>query len=170
MSDDTIIEPIKIPGMQVTFQSPLSPDGKGINFVLACDALINPKALDERLDVIAAAARRQAAFEELPIVKQSLYANRRLLETARKERAKQAAALHHKLELVQAGRRGQADPTKHAPQDVNALAQHDNRILQIEGQIEGASARLPYLQAIIEGRDPPELFPDEGQPERDAAD
>ena len=31
--------------------------------------------------------------------------------------------------------------------------------MEINGQIEGARAAIPYLEAVIAGRDPPELYP-----------
>jgi len=161
MSEDaTIVESVKIPGMQIASKIPLSPDGKELNFVTFVDALIPLEALNERLDVIAKAGRRQAAIEELPIVKQSLAANLKLLAKEIEARAHAAAALDIKLRVV-GGNRRNPDATRHAPQDVNALAQHDNRITQIRGQIEGTRQRIPYLESIIAGEEPPEIADDE---------
>jgi hypothetical protein len=55
------------------------------------------------------------------------------------------------------------------PQDVNALAQFDQRIMEINGQIEGARAAIPYLEAVIAGEEPPELYPDAANDQREAA-
>ena len=154
--DHVVSQRVEIPGMQITFGGPLSPDNKGLTFVLAADALIPELELNDRLDVVGRAFRRQAAIEELPIIKQSLYANRKLLATARAEKAAHEARMGGRVEQLGARRRGAVQAT---PQDVNALSQHDQRILQIQGQIEGAEARIPYLQALVDGEKPPELFP-----------
>ena len=158
MSDKekNIVERVEVPGMQITFGGPLSPDNKGLTFVIAADALIPELALNERLDIVGRAFRRQAAFEELPIVKQSLHANRELLKKAKMELASHKARMDAREAQLMVNRRQKVDPN---PQDVNALSQHDQRILQIEGQIEGAKARIPYLEAIIAGDEPPEPFP-----------
>lgn len=151
MSDDKVVSrSIEIPGMQITFGGPISPDNKGLTFVIAADALIPQLALRERLDVVGQEFRRQAAIEELPIVKQSLEANTKLLETAKRDRAKHQAQMNGRIEQLSAKRRSEAQAT---PQDVNALSQHDQRILQIEGQIEGAKQRIPYLEALIRGEE-----------------
>jgi len=164
MSEDrTVVEQVPVPGMQITFQAPLSPDGKGINFVLALPAEITEGDLDLRLDLIGKATRRQQAIEELPIVKQSLYSNLKLLQTARKEHA--AAQARH--EAKAAARNKNLRNQVELPSD---LAQHDARILQIEGQIAGARTRIPYLEAIIAGREPPELFPLSANDKAEAAD
>lgn len=164
MSEDKVIsQAIEIPGMQITFGGPISPDNKGLTFVLAADALISPLALRERLDTVAAEFRRQAAIEELPIVRQSLAANQKLLKTAIHDRATHVAQMNGRVEQLAGRRRSEV----HAPpQDVNALSQHDNRILQIEGQIEGAKQRIPYLEALRAGVEPPDP---EGEPVRMAA-
>ncbi len=163
-NESNVVERVAIPGMQITFQSPLSPDGKGLNFVIACESTIASGDLDQRLDLIAAAVRRQQAVEELPIVKQSLSANLKLLKTAKKEQATAVARHEAKAATRNKGLRNQVELP------ASDLVQHDNRILQIEGQIAGAQTRIPYLEALIEGREPPELFPVSAKDQAEAAD
>ncbi len=158
MTDKAIeVRATEIPGMRVTFQGPISPDGVGMAFEMVADSTIHPDDLNKSLDMMFDARRRLAAREELPIVKQSLHANTLLLKTAELDRARHKAQMTGRVEKIAPRRRDQVEPN---PQDVNALSQHDQRILQIAGQIEGARARIPYLEAIIEGREPPELFPE----------
>jgi hypothetical protein len=160
VSDDkTILAPVEVPGMQITFQSPVGPIGKGINFVMSAAADISSDDLNRRLDVIAAAARRQDAFEQLRLDQQSLAANQKLLAKVRKDRAGAQARLDGRLEIVGGSRRRPVDPTKAAPHDVSAVAQHDQRILEIEGQIAGCLERIPFWQAIIRGEEPIDLDP-----------
>lgn len=157
MSDDVVIEPVPIPGMQISFQSPIGPAGKGISFVLSADALISAGVLNERLDIVAAAARRQDAFEQLRLDQQSLAANRKLL--AKRQAQRNAVRLSHeaKLELVPPGgkpRRRPQDATQADPHGIAALAQHDQAILEIEGQIAGCEERIPFWKAILRGEEP----------------
>ena len=146
----------EVPGMRVTFQGPLSPDGLGIAFEAAVDSTTSRADLDELLDRIGGARRRQAAIEELPIVQQSLHANRELLKTARREKAAHEARMGGRIATLSGKRRSEVMPNM---QDQNALAQHDNRILQIEEQIERAKARIPYLEALRDGKEPPDPWP-----------
>ncbi len=151
----TIEMPVAIPGMKVTVQGPISPDGQQLAFEMPVDAMLstNQVALDARLDVLTAALRRQRAIEELPLTKQSLHINRGLLITAREEQAKAVARSLGNVVRLSQNRRREADPL---PGDVNAISQYDQRILQIEGQIKQAEARIPYLEAIIAHEDPPD--------------
>src|SRR6185503_1198460 len=119
MSEDrAVVEQVPVPGMQITFQAPVSPDGKRMEFVLACPAEITEGDLDARLDLIAKATRRQQAIEELPIVKQSLHSNIRLLQIARKEHATAVARHEAKAAARNKNLRNQVE----LPSD---LAQHD---------------------------------------------
>ncbi len=155
MSDDkTILAPVEVPGMQINFQSPIGPSGKIIAFVLGVDALASKEYLDERLDVLAGAARRQDAFEQLRLDQNSLAANRKLLAKAKAARNAAQHGLDAKLTLVGASRRREPDPTKVAPHDVNAVMQHDQRITEIEGQIAGCEERIPFWKAILRGEEP----------------
>ncbi len=157
MSDKTIVAPVEIPGMQITFQSPVGPSGKGISFVGAVPLDCTLNDLNERLDVIAAAARRQDAFEQLRLDQNSLAANRKLLAKARAARTAVQHTLDSKLSVVGGTRRNAPDATRVAPGEVNAVAQHDQRILEIEGQIAGCEERIPFWKAILLGREPLDL-------------
>jgi hypothetical protein len=158
MSEDkTMVTPVEIPGMQISFQSPVGPSGKGISFVLAADALIPAGALNERLDIIAAAARRQDAFEQLRLDQNSLAANRKLLAKARAARRAAQHTLDGKLSVVGDTRRRAPDASRVAPGEVNAVMQHDQRILEIEGQIAGCEERIPFWKAILRGEEPLDL-------------
>ncbi len=153
MTDKAIeVRATEVPGMQIEFQGPIGPDGLGVGFRIAADATISLDELNERLDTVAGALRRQRAMEQLPLEKQRLSANLKLLKTAEIDRARHKAQMSGRV--IQ--RRGGA---VEMPQDVNALAQFDQRIMEINGQIEGARAAIPYLEAVIAGREPPELYP-----------
>lgn len=158
MSDDkTILAPIEVPGMQINFQSPVGPSGKVIAFVLGVDALTPLGALNDRLDIIARAVRRQDAGEQLLLDRNHLAANRKLLAKAKAARDATARAHEGKLTLVGASRRREPDPTRIDPHGVSALSQHDQRIVEIEGQIAGCEERIPFWEGILRGGDPLDL-------------
>lgn len=161
MSDEEkiVVQPVEVPGMQITFQSPIGPTGKGMSFVLSADALIPAGALNERLDIIAAAARRQDAFEQLRLDQQSLAANRKLLAKAKAAMSAAQVQLDGKLSVVGGSRRREPDATKVAPHDVNAVSQHQQRVLEIEGQIAGCEERIPFWKAILRGEEPLDIEP-----------
>jgi hypothetical protein len=157
MSDKVVeVRATEIPGMRIKFSAPISPDGAGMEFEVGVDATIDRPELDLLLDTVASARRRQAAIEELPLERQGLYRNSELLKIARREKAAHEARMGARLTALGARRRGEVMPN---PQDVNALSQHDNRIMQIEEQIERAKARIPYLEALIDNREPPDYLP-----------
>jgi hypothetical protein len=158
LSDKTIsVDATLIPGMKITVQGPISPDGQTLAFELPVDALLSRPMLDERLDVLTGALRRQRAIEELPLTKASLVTNLGLYAAQRKARATHEAAMNARIAARSANRRVEAEA---AAGDVNALSQFDARLAQIDGQIKLARARIPYLEAIIAGDEPPELFPE----------
>ena len=168
MSDKTVLAPVEIPGMQITFQSPVGPSGKGISFVLAADSLIETDDLNRRLDVIAAAARRQDAFEQLRLDQNSLAANRKLLAKARAARSAAQHMLDGKISALPP-RRNAPDAARVAPGEVNAVAQHDQRILEIEGQIAGCEERIPFWKATLRGEEPLDLEPGPANDHAEAA-
>jgi hypothetical protein len=143
--------------MQISFQSPIGPAGKGISFVLSADALIPVETLNERLDIVAAAARRQDAFEQLRLDQQSLAANRKLLAKRQAQRNAVRIAHESKLSVVGGTRRREPDATKLDPHGIAALSQHDQAILEIEGQIAGCEERIPFWKAILRGEEPLDL-------------
>jgi hypothetical protein len=163
MSNKTIVAPVEIPGMQISFQSPVGPSGKGISFVGAVPIDCSLDDLNERLDVIAAAARRQDAFEQLRLDQNSLAANKKLLAKAKAARGAAQNVLEGKLTVVGDTRRRAPDATRVAPGELNAVMQHDQRIVEIEGQIVGCEERIPFWKAILRGEEPLDL----GEPAND---
>lgn len=155
MSDDKIVvEPVEIPGMQITFQSPIGPNGKGMSFVLSADALISREVLDERLDIIAGAARRQDAYEQLLLDRTHLAANLKLLAKAKAALSAAKATIESKVTAINKDKRVQVAATAAAPHALNAASQHEQRIIEIEGQIAGCEERIPRWEAILRGADP----------------
>jgi hypothetical protein len=153
------VRAIEIPGMQIKFTAPFSPDGDGIEFVVAVDSTIDRADLDELLDRIRSAHDRQAAIKELPLLRQNLHGNRNLLRMARREKAAHEAGMSARYAQLRAGGHGRGRSEVQAnPQDVNALSQHDQRIIKIEEEIKRAEARVPYLEAIVAGKEPPDPF------------
>lgn len=154
-SDKTVLAPVEVPGMQITFQSPIGPTGKGVNFIFGIDVLTPEERGNELLDKVARWARRQDAFEQLLLDQHSLAANRKLLAKTRAARTAAQSGLDAKVVAIKGGggRPREVDPTRVAPQDVNAVMQHDQRIVEIEGQIAGCEERIPRWRAIIAGQD-----------------
>lgn len=155
MSEQTVAvnrRGVAIPGVEITYQATLI-DGKQLAFVLAEDATISREDLDELLDRYVGASRRQQAIEELPLVRANLSSNRKLLLLQRRERAKAEGGSHARMALVGSARR---NPRPMPVGDENAVAQFDARIAQIETQIKHAELRIPYLEALIDRREPPD--------------
>ena len=144
-----------VPGMRITLQGPIAPDGKSMAWEIVEDQTLDQKDLDEILDRAWSATRRQSAIEELPIVEASLYKCRKLIITARKERAMAAAA----QEAARSSNPRRNPRVMENPQEATRLAQYDARILQIEEQIIVDEARIPYLEAIIARKEPPSPLP-----------
>lgn len=155
MAGDKVVEmrATEVPGMRIIFQGPISPDGLGVSFDVAVDATIDRPELDLLLDTVAGARRRQAAVEELPLVRQNLRAKTEQLKTARREKADHEARMAAREAALSNRRRV---PVPANMQDQTNLQQHVNTILQIEEQIELCKVRIPYLEAIIAGDDPPD--------------
>lgn len=147
-----------IAGMKVTYQIQIG-DGRGIAFEAAVEVGYPREMLNELLDRIGGAAERRQALYELPMVKAGLHANKELLKSQREERAKTHALVMAKLQHIKERDPRGRDREMPAP-DANAVAQFDGRILDLQRQIKNAELRIPYLEAIIAGEDPPELFPE----------
>jgi len=140
--DKTIVVPIEIPGMQITFRSQIGPFSKEMSFALGVDALISVGALNERLDIIAAAGRRQDAFEQLERDRQSLAANKKLLPEAQakraeleKDRAKAVEAMAARQQAVAPNRRVKPDTPQAAPFDISLLASLDRDIKEQDKKV-----------------------------------
>lgn len=158
MSDDEKypgMRAVAVPGMRITLQGPISPDGKTMAWEIVEDQTASVGDLDELMDRAWSVQRRQSAIEELPIVKESLYKNRMLIVTARKERA--MAVAQQEAARDRTPRRNPREVQN--PQDQQRLMQYDGRVLQIEEQIILCEARIPYLEALIARADPPESLP-----------
>lgn len=155
----------EIPGMRVTYQIAIG-DGRTVAYEAAVDSTIAREDLDELLDRCGDAAERRQAVFELPLVRASLWSNRQLLATERVSRARAQAESEGRVAQLSRGRRADVPLP---PSDVNRIAQYDARLLQIEAQIKSAEARIPYLEAIIARREPPDLFPELAADMREAA-
>jgi hypothetical protein len=156
MTDKAVeVRAIAIPGMKIKYSAPLSTDGDGIEFEMAVDSTIHRDDLDELLDKVAGAHRRQAATRELPLLRQLLHKDRKLLPIARRKAADHDAAMTARAVALGANRRREVQPNL---QDVNGLQQLNKDVLAIEEAIKLAEVRIPYLEAIIAGKEPPDPF------------
>ena len=165
--DKTIVQPVEIPGMQITFLSPIGPHGKSVNFMLSAESDVGFDDLNKKLDVIAAAIRRQDAFEQLRMDQNSLSANLKLLPTVTAKRdkllearVKMLATMESKLHFVAPGHR-RPQQTQASPQDISMLATYERDIekeekliFEIEAVIVGCQERIPFWKAILRGEEP----------------
>ena len=152
MTKATVVEA----GIGITYQFTL--DGaQTLAFEIAAASTMPRADLDEILDRIGGAAERRQAILEMPICKMNLLTNLRMLENQREGRAKAVAEAKARAEVRSINRR---NPVQMAQGDENAIAEFDKRIMQIEGSIKTGRMRIPYLEALIERRPPPDLFPD----------
>ncbi len=151
---------LAVAGLGLTYQGTLL-DGQTLAFETTVDATMDRKDLDDCLDAWIGACDRQQAKKELPLVKAGLYANKATLRDQERAKAKLAAEIDARQVIERRNKR----PT---PEGATAgLQQFDQRIQQLKAAIATSSARIPYLEAIIARKEPPELFP---QPDRDLED
>ena len=159
--------------MQITFQSPIGPHGKGISFILGVDVLSSRERLNEVMDNIAFVARRQDAFEQLRLDQNSLFANRKLIVQVKDKRAalvvdrdRMAAEMRARaVPIVVSNRRHRIEAAPQAaPHDISMLASlerdikdKDEKIFEIEGLIVGCEERIPFWKAILRGEEPLDL-------------
>lgn len=156
MSDKTFSVPATaIPGMRVTYQVQIG-DGQAIAYEVGVDATTSREDLDELFDRVGGAAARRKAVFDLPLTQLSLNGAKQMLEQQRKERAKAIATQELHVIKMSENRRNSAQATQ---VDVMAVAQFDQRIMQLERQIVQDERMVEYLQAIVDRRTPPELFP-----------
>ena len=144
----------EIPGMRIIYQTPLADDGKGISYEAAVDTTISQDDLDELLDRVSEASRRQMAFDQIRISKESLHAAKKKLANALTERAHAIAMLNRHVERMSVNRRGPVDPTT---QDANSVKQWDETVAAARNDIVLAEWRIPYWEAIRDRKTPPEL-------------
>lgn len=165
MSDKIEKSGLAIGGLGITYQATII-DGKTLAFETAVDQTMDRKELDEFMDTFIGAAKRQQAIEELPLVKQSLHANKATLAAQIRARAEIIAGAQARMGKANENRRVAREMSDG---DKGSIAQFDQRISQLKTAIAAAEARVPYLEAIIDRRDPPEMFPVLGADEAEAA-
>jgi hypothetical protein len=157
VSDDRTfsVPAIAIPGMRVTYQVQIG-DGQTIAYEVGVDATIAREDLDELFDRVGGAAARRKAVFDLPLTELSLAGAKAMLVQQRKAHAAAVATQEAHIQRMSENRRNQAQATQ---VDVMAVAQFDQRIMQLERQIVQDTRMVEYLKAIIAGETPPELFP-----------
>lgn len=153
---------LAIGALGLTYQAELLP-GKTLAFETAVDATMGREELDGYMDDWIGACKRQAALEELPLVIQSLHANRMRLRDEEKKRAvlvanSQARERLRASERPHGTRRDRAEPLAESGDAAN-LAQADQMIANVRSAIRSAEARIPYLRALVAREEPPEPFP-----------
>jgi hypothetical protein len=172
--DKTVVQPVEIPGMQIKFESPLGPHGKTLSVITVAGTDEDLGSLNQRLDIIAAAARRQDAFEQLRMDQNALIANRKLLPTVRakrdkllEDRKKLLATMESKLHFVAPGQR-RPQQTQASPQDISMLAtferdidKEDKLVFEVEAAIIGCEERIPFWKKLLRGEEPLDLDDDE---------
>ena len=151
MSDKVEVRATEVPGMQIEFQGPIGPGGLGVGFRIMVDQTIAREDLDELFDRVDGARRRLVAREQLPLERRRLVVATENLEKAKVARATHLAQMNGRVAQLQKTRRNEVMAN---PQDMNALAGHDQRIAQLEFDIEDAKATIPYLEALLKGEDP----------------
>ena len=155
MTDKAIeVRATEIPGMRISYQGPVDADGRGLSFEIIADQTIAREDLDEVLDRVAEASRRQMAFDQLRISKEKLRASKLQLDMALKERARAYAILEGHVQKLSQVRRGQVQATA---QDAKSVQQWDETIITARNEITLAEWRIPYWEAIRDRREPPEL-------------
>lgn len=152
--------------MRITYQIQIG-EGQTVAFEIGEDTEVGLDGLKRVLALASDATAVERAKFELPFHKARLFANRELLKSQLRERAKADAQMQARVVQMTGTRRNQVPP---AQQDVNTVAQFDNRILELQKTIRSDELRIPYLEAVIAGEKPPELFPEiEDEPQAMAA-
>jgi Zn finger protein HypA/HybF involved in hydrogenase expression len=146
--------------MQITYQITIG-EGRTLAFEIGEDTDIGPEALNKTLDLVAQATARQKAEYDLPFQEQQLIQCRETLEATRKRRAQAAATLDAHVAQLSATRRSNVQPLQ---SDVNAVAEFDKTITNLEAAIKANELLIPRLKAIIAGQPLPSLL-DEAAPE-----
>lgn len=151
------------PAMKIVFQRPLSPvDGHGISFEFFEDVTLERAYLDELLDKMSGASERLMLIDELPRLKQLRLVKIEMLKEQRKARAEAQARIEAHVFKFSHDRQG--NPRRQAaeppPADMNAIAQYDKRIADLTQELKTIEHRIPYAEAVIAGRTPPDEFPE----------
>ncbi len=142
--------------LRITYQIQLM-EGQTIAFEIGEDTDIGPAGLKDILALVSGAAAVERAKVDLPMHKARLFSNREQLHRERRRLADAEARMQANVVTMS---RGRNNPVSATPQDVNTVAQFNQAITNLEATIRNDELRIPYLEAIIDGRDPPELFPE----------
>lgn len=142
--------------VQITYQIQLA-EGQTIAFEIGADTEDGAEKLRDTLDLVGKAAERRKAIHDLPFHQARLMTNRERITNLRRDRARADSNLNAHVVQLSKNRNKTVPPLQ---TDVNAVAQWDKQIADTEAAIKGDEIRIPYLQAIIDGREPPDLFPE----------
>lgn len=167
MSDTVVSFPasIAVPGLKIAYQFQIG-EGRMLAYEAAADSTVHTDDLNKLLDTMRDAGERQKAFHDLPFHQARLAQNRELLPKRKRELQEVVSQAHARVAARSSTRRGDV-PVR--PEDNNAIMQHETRVAELEATIRSDELRVPYLQAIIAGREPPDLFPELGEDARMAA-
>jgi len=171
MSDPVYSVPaIAIPGLRIVYKIQIG-EGQSIDYEAGVDSTMDASDLNELLDRIGGAAERRKAIHDLPFHKARLAQNLDMLPRVQRELAEaqaKSAAVRAQATAKQTQVRGErVREVPMSPQAVTAIEQSLTAISQIAERIEGIEKtiandqlRIPYLEALIDGRPPPDLFPE----------
>ena len=142
--------------MRVTYQIQIA-EGQTLAYEIGANTDDGPEELRKVLDLVGDAAERRKAMHDLPFHKARLLSNRERIGNLRKSRAQAESDANAHIAVLGQNRHKKVP----MPQtDVNAIAQWDKQIADAEALIKADELRIPYMEAIIAGREPPELFPE----------
>jgi hypothetical protein len=159
MSDPVYSVPaIAVPGLKIAYQIQIGDGGTPlIAYEAAVDSTIDTHDLNELLDRISSAAARQKAIHDLPLSKLRLVQN-----LDKREKISRDLALASKTAAEEAQKR-RGERVREVPMAQAALTQItqlSNALAETEAIINHDRLRIPYLEAVIDGRPPPDLFPE----------
>ncbi len=146
--------------MQITYQITIG-EGRTLAFEIGEDTDIGSEKLNQTLDLVSQATARQKAEYDLPFQEQQLIQCRETLVATRKKRAQAAATLEAHVTQMSLKRSSNVQPLQ---SDVNAVAEFDKTITNLEAAIKANELLIPRLKAIIAGETPPSLLT-EAEPE-----
>jgi len=154
LSDPVVsVSGIAVPGLKVAFHIQLT-DGAVLDYEAAVDQTLCREDLDELLDRLGGAAERQRAIRELPLCRNRLAKNLRLLPNRRADVAKAKADATAHITIMNANRRNQRDEMPMT--DVQAVKGAVDALNITEQTIELDKLMIAYYEAIIDRRDPPD--------------
>ena len=161
MSDPVVsVSGIAVPGLKVAFQIQLA-DGVVLAYEAAADQTLAREDLDELLDRLGGAAERQRAIRELPLSKQRLSKNLKLLPKRQADVAKAKADAAAHITIMSANRRVKREDMPLT--DVQAVKGAVDALNILEQTIELDRLAIAYYEAIIAGREPPDPAAEESE-------